>query len=168
MAYLWGQLISMDGNTVTCCENNGVKDLNGNDLRLCSAIDKERVQADEEKNKVNQTKVFVCNITNKHQTSHGASRTDTKFFWSCYNGLGQKINDSSGMTEYMNGQQPHAYKKDDYLFVCTNIAEVHTASLKKDSTGVGEDYKDKYSTSDSSYSAEDICKFATPGILGYF
>lgn len=36
----------MDGNTVECCENNGVKDQNGNDLRLCSAIDKERVQAD--------------------------------------------------------------------------------------------------------------------------
>lgn len=49
MAYLWGQLISMDGNTVECCENKGVKDQNGNDLRLCSAIDKERVQADEEK-----------------------------------------------------------------------------------------------------------------------
>ena len=40
----------MDGNTVSCCENNGVKDQNGNELRLCSAIDKERVQADEEKN----------------------------------------------------------------------------------------------------------------------
>ena len=167
MAYLWGQLISKDGNTVECCENNNVKDQNGNDLRLCSAIDKERVQADEEKNEANQTKVFVCNITNKHQTSHGA-RIDTNFFWSCYNGLGQKINDSLGLTESMNGQQPHVYNKDDYLFVCTNIAEVHTASLKMDSSGVGENYKDKYSTLDSSYSAEDICKFANPGTLGYF
>lgn len=42
---------SSDGNTVTCCENKNVQDLNGNDLRLCSAIDKERIQAEEEKNR---------------------------------------------------------------------------------------------------------------------
>lgn len=39
-----------DGNTVTCCENKNVVDQTGNELRLCSAIDKERVQADEERN----------------------------------------------------------------------------------------------------------------------
>ena len=50
MAYLWGQLIPMDGNTVECCENNNVKAQNGNELRLCSAIDEERVQEDEKKN----------------------------------------------------------------------------------------------------------------------
>ena len=120
------------------------------------------------KNKANQTKVFVCHITNRYETSKG-NRTSGRTFWACYNGHGQIINDSLGITEQMNGQQPHSYEKDDYLFVCTNIAEVHTASLKKDSRGVGENYKDKYSTSDSSYRAEDICKFANPsGILGYF
>ena len=59
MAYLWGQLISMDGNTVSCCENEGVKDQNGNDLRLCSAIDQERVQDDPTEENVDTVKVTL-------------------------------------------------------------------------------------------------------------
>lgn len=53
-----------DGNTVECCENNGVKDQNGNDLRLCSAIDEERVQAEK---------------SDKCTTFEGYSQT----FWDC-------------------------------------------------------------------------------------
>ena len=62
MAYLWGQLISMDGNTVSCCENEGVKDQNGNDLRLCSAIDQERVQDDPTEENVDAVKVTQFSV----------------------------------------------------------------------------------------------------------
>lgn len=133
-----------DGNTVECCENSGVKDQNGNDLRLCSAIDNERVQADEEKKKNNQTKVFVCKWSNKHQTSKG-SRTEKKIFWICYNGKNEKVAAGS------------SYNDSSYLIKCPNITEIHIASLRKDSSGVGEDYQDRFSTEDTSYSAKQIC-----------
>ena len=136
--------IDKDGNTVTCCENSGVKDQNGNDLRLCSAIDKERVQADEEKKKNNQTKVFVCKWSNKHQTSKG-SRIEKKTFWICYNGKNEKVAAGS------------SYNDSSYLIKCPNITEIHIASLRKDSSGVGEDYQDRFSTEDTSYSAKQIC-----------
>lgn len=83
MAYLWGQLIPMDGNTVSCCENNGVKDQNGNDLRLCSAIDKERVQADDKKK---QKRLYISSFADDKMFGDNGGRVDTyiTYIGSCY------------------------------------------------------------------------------------
>ena len=81
---------SSDGNTVTCCENSGVKDQNGNDLRLCSAIDEERVKADEEKKKNIATKIYVCDIYRQYQTSKG-SRWGKSESWGCFNDNDENI-----------------------------------------------------------------------------
>ena len=106
MAYLWGQLIPMDGNTVECCENKGVKDQNGNDLRLCSAIDEERVYEENKKNEESKHILVQCEFRTQYDTSKGL-RVRTINEYHCIDNTGKdvlKICDSRScnLTYYMN------------------------------------------------------------------
>lgn len=136
---------SSDGNTVTCCENNSVKDQNGNELRLCSAIDEERVQADDEKKKENQTIVYICKSSVPRETSKGY-RTVTTTKWACFNGKDEIIN---------------AYKKgfrETYVKYCPNVILLYKGHVNH--------YRDgsyKY-WSDGGMSGQDICKKTSEGI----
>ena len=99
MAYLWGQLIPMDGNTVSCCENSGVKDQNGNDLRLCSAIDEERVYEENKKNDDNGPRTLVTCIKKRiHETSKDY-RTQTTKSYRCLDKNRIKITKIDNTTE---------------------------------------------------------------------
>ncbi len=90
MAYLWGQLIPIDGNTVTCCENSGVKDQNGNDLRLCSAIDEERVDEENKKNEESKHILVLCEYRKQYDTSKG-SRWKGQIKYNCIDSTGKNI-----------------------------------------------------------------------------
>lgn len=74
-----------------------------------------------------------------------AAEQRKKTFWICYNGKNEKVAAGS------------SYNDSSYLIKCPNITEIHIASLRKDSSGVGEDYQDRFSTEDTSYSAKQIC-----------
>ena len=81
---------SSDGNTVSCCENNGVKDQNGNDLRLCSAIDEERVYEENKKNEESKHILVHCESRTQYQTSKGyRSRTINKYH--CIDNTGKDV-----------------------------------------------------------------------------
>lgn len=90
MAYLWGQLIPMDGNTVSCCENNGVKDQNGNDLRLCSAIDEERVYEENKKNEESKHILVLCEYRKQYDASKGP-RWKGQIKYNCIDSTGKNI-----------------------------------------------------------------------------
>lgn len=100
---------SSDGNTVSCCENNGVKDQNGNDLRLCSAIDEERVYEENKKNEESKHILVHCESRTQYQTSKGyRSRTINKYH--CIDNTGKdvlkicggRVFSSCNLTVYMN------------------------------------------------------------------
>lgn len=81
-----------DGNTVSCCENSGVKDQNGNDLRLCSAIDEERVYEENKKNEESKHILVECEAHSQYQTGKGY-RWRTRKLSFCINGTGKSINE---------------------------------------------------------------------------
>ena len=98
-----------DGNTVSCCENNGVKDQNGNDLRLCSAIDEERVYEENKKNEESKHILVHCEFRTQYDTSKG-SRFRTINEYHCIDNTGKDVLkicgggvfDSCNLTVYMN------------------------------------------------------------------
>ena len=86
--------IDKDGNTVSCCENSGVKDQNGNDLRLCSAIDEERVYEENKKNE------HVYTLVKCNETGLVTARWQTFSWYRCINENGEiirKPNTQSGL-----------------------------------------------------------------------
>ena len=98
-----------DGNTVSCCENSGVKDQNGNDLRLCSAIDEERVYEENKKNEESKHILVHCESRTQYQTSKGYRfRTINKYH--CIDNTGKDVLkicggcvfSSCNLTVYMN------------------------------------------------------------------
>lgn len=106
-----------DGNTVECCENSGVKDKNGNDLRLCSAIDEERVKADEEKKKNIATKIYVCEIHRRYQTSKGF-RSKISESWGCYNDNDENITRQFCSIIFVHGFPHSSCEGKSYLENC--------------------------------------------------
>ena len=99
---------SSDGNTVSCCENSGVKDQNGNDLRLCSAIDKERVYEENKKNEDNGPRTLVtCVKKHTYETSKGI-RTDTGKSYICSDKNGiliTKIDNTTALCKAFNYEE---------------------------------------------------------------
>lgn len=108
---------SSDGNTVTCCENSGVKDQSGNELRLCSAIDEERVKADEEKKKNIASKIYVCEQYIQYQTSKGY-RTKKSEKWGCFNDKNENITNHFCSMVFVNGLPQSSCKGKSYWEVC--------------------------------------------------
>ena len=99
---------SSDGNTVSCCENSGVKDQNGNDLRLCSAIDEERVNEENKKNDDNGPRTLVtCVHKHKWDTSKGC-RTKTSKSYICLDKNGipiTKIDNTTALCKAFNYEE---------------------------------------------------------------
>ena len=106
-----------DGNTVTCCENNGVKDQNGNELRLCSAIDEERVKADEEKKKNIATKIYVCKIDRQYETSKGY-RWKSSESWGCFNDNNENLTSQFCSISIVHGLPQSSCKGKSYWEIC--------------------------------------------------
>ena len=149
MAYLWGQLIPMDGNTVECCENSRVKDQSGNELRLCSAIDEERIRAEEEEKKNNQVIAYICEITSQSETSKGY-RFRTGEQWACFKG--------NEILSIYARNYPALGEQQDILIGCPNFSWLYKGHKKIYLRGEVDYY------TDGGLSGKEICDKVDEGI----
>ena len=142
-----------DGNTVSCCENKGVKDQNGNDLRLCSAIDQERVQADEDNKK--GTTVYICRLLDKrppanHEGHEANYSWKNNHFYSCFD------KNNNVICAHNSLSMPKKYGKcsNNYLISCPNVSTVVEGHkiIEKDGRETGN---------------IDICNTASKGLSEY-
>lgn len=112
---------------------------------MCSAIDEERVQADDEKKKENQTIVYICKSSVQRETSKGYRSVITTE-WACFNGKDEIIN---------------AYKKgfrETYVKYRPNVILLYKGHVNHYLNG-----SYKY-WSDGGMSGQDICDKVDEGI----